>query len=80
MTPAKREPDTTTYAGRFAARLAELRQAAGLSQVELAKRLGVTQGAVSKWELGDRFPPPGLLPILAQSLDLAKTIELYPDE
>ena len=33
-------------------RITEFRKAAGMSQGELAKRLGVTQGAVSQWEKG----------------------------
>lgn len=38
------------------ARLREARQAADLTQVELAARLDVTQGMVSAWERGDRIP------------------------
>lgn len=33
-----------------------IREAAGLSQVELAAALKVTQTAVSRWERGDRVP------------------------
>ncbi len=36
--------------------LRELREAAGLSQWQLAVRLGVTDGAISRWEAGDRQP------------------------
>lgn len=37
--------------------LAELRKRhGGMSQRELAKRLGVTPGAVALWETGDRVP------------------------
>lgn len=39
---------------RLAQRLAELRRDAGLTQVELAERLGVTQSFVTKYETGDR--------------------------
>jgi DNA-binding transcriptional regulator YiaG len=35
---------------------ARLRQAAGLSQRELASAIGVTSGAVCRWESGDRRP------------------------
>lgn len=39
------------------ATLAELRKRhGGMSQRELAKRLGVTPGAVALWETGDRVP------------------------
>ena len=37
---------------RIGQNIREARQRAGLSQVELAKVLGRTQDAVSKWELG----------------------------
>lgn len=36
--------------------LADLRKKAGLSQAELAIRIGVTQMAVSHWESGRRRP------------------------
>lgn len=34
----------------------ELRKASDVSQVELAQAIGVTQGAVSRWESGDVKP------------------------
>jgi transcriptional regulator with XRE-family HTH domain len=40
----------------FAARLKELREAAGLTQKELADRAKVSQRAVSHWEQGLREP------------------------
>lgn len=33
------------------------REKLGFTQIELAKRLGVTQGALSKWESGQRKIP-----------------------
>ena len=36
--------------------LRAVRQAAGLSQTQLAERVGVSQGAVSRWEHGARLP------------------------
>ena len=44
---------TPEYA-HFAARIVELRKAAGLTQVELAQRLGRPQSYVSKYERGER--------------------------
>ena len=38
----------------FGARLAKLRKDAGVSQVELAKKLGLTQSVVSRFEKGHR--------------------------
>ena len=38
--------------------LRQLRQARGWSQEQLARRLGMEQGAVSKWERGVAVPHP----------------------
>ena len=46
---------------RFPNRLRELRLAAGLSQDELAARLGISQRAVSLHELGARDIAPDIL-------------------
>ena len=40
----------------FGKRISVLRRKAGLSQTELAERLGVTSQAVSKWECGNAVP------------------------
>lgn len=48
--------------------LRELRAAAGLSQWELAVRLGVTEGAISRWEAGTRQPQTRYLADLARLL------------
>lgn len=45
-----------------------LRQSAGLSQVELAKKMRVNQTAISQWERGTALPSCDKLPILAKSL------------
>ena len=44
------------------------RQAAKISQFEMAKLLGVTQSAVSQWENGVVFPNTKLLPKIAKVL------------
>lgn len=36
--------------------LKRLREAAGLSQVQLALRLGLSQGTIAHWEIGRRAP------------------------
>lgn len=36
--------------------LSEYRKKAGLTQKQLAEKLGVAQGAVANWEAGDRKP------------------------
>ena len=44
------------------------RKRVGLSQAELAKRMNVTQAAVSHWEQGITMPTPRQIPILADVL------------
>lgn len=68
MTPIKREADLSTYAGRFAARLRELREKAGLSQAELAEKTGTKQRTLSDWETGKAQPPFNVFPLLADAL------------
>ena len=48
--------------------LKRLREAAGLSQVQLALRLGVSQGTVANWERGFRVPQTGSLIKIANIL------------
>lgn len=50
------------------ARLAALRQAAGLSQKDLADRLGIAPSNIGFWELHDKPPRSDLLPGLAEIL------------
>lgn len=52
-------------------RLKELRESAGLSQVELASKVGVTQGFISHIELGIREPALGLTKKLASALGVS---------
>ncbi len=53
------------------ATIASLRKDKGMTQLELAERMGVTDKAVSKWERGLSYPDVGSLPALAQILGVS---------
>ena len=46
------------------------REQLGLSQAQMAERLGVTLATVCRWENGEAIPPPKRLAQLAHTLDL----------
>ena len=54
----------------FGAMLAALRKEKGMTQLELAEQMGVTDKAVSKWERDLSFPDVSSLPRLAEILEL----------
>lgn len=54
----------------FGQRLAELRKAAGFTQVELAAELGISQRMVAYYESPSATPPAQLLPQIATILGL----------
>ena len=49
----------------FGSRLKELRTQAGLTQLQLAQRMGITKSVVSFYELQERMPSPEVLMKLA---------------
>ena len=65
------------YTGK---KIAELRKEKELTQKELAKKLHVTDKAVSKWERGVNFPDLGLIEKLADVLDSTPSILLGLEE
>lgn len=48
----------------------QLRDTAGITQLELAERLGVSQPAVARWESGRRMPRLDTLQRIADALGL----------
>ena len=69
QTVAKRPPvEETTAIGR---RLVEIRKARGITQIEMAKKLGATQSFVSKYERGDVRLTGGLIIKLAGVLGVS---------
>lgn len=49
-------------------RIKEMRQAAGITQAELAEKINVNQTAVSQWERGAALPACDKLPAIAEVL------------
>jgi transcriptional regulator with XRE-family HTH domain len=55
----------------FAARLRELREQKGMTQAELAEKVGVSSDAVARWERGIREPAWSNLTALADALGVS---------
>ena len=51
-------------------KIAEKRRARGMTQEELAEKLGVTAQAVSKWENNNSYPDITLLPTIASLFEI----------
>ena len=56
---------------KFTARLKELRTDKNLSQADLASATGLTQGAITYWETGQRIPNAKAILILARFFDVS---------
>lgn len=56
-----------------------LREAAGLSQQELADAIGVSQGAIQHWELGRRTPRGKLLDRYVEALTALREATRAPE-
>lgn len=66
----------TEVSENFGQRLAELRKAAGYTQVELAAELGITQRMVAYYEAPNANAPAHLLPRLAEALGVGVDVLL----
>lgn len=62
-----------------AAKLVALRKAAGLSQAELAKVVGVPQANIAYWERSEKPPRSDVLPKLADALGVSNAAILDVD-
>jgi transcriptional regulator with XRE-family HTH domain len=78
MSPARKEPDTSTYPGRFAVRLRSLREKAGLTHAEVADKMGVTSTTIYNCESGYTFPQAEQLLLLSNVLGLKTVGALFP--
>jgi transcriptional regulator with XRE-family HTH domain len=54
----------------FGARLAELRKAAGFTQIELAEAIGMSRRMLAYYEVESEHPPTHLLPAIAGALHI----------
>jgi transcriptional regulator with XRE-family HTH domain len=52
-------------------RVAELRKAEGITQVQMAQTLGVSQQTINSYEVGRRRIPVSVLPVLARTLGVS---------
>ncbi|GAB5407360.1 MAG: hypothetical protein Aurels2KO_55910 [Aureliella sp.] len=85
MSPAAKEPDQSTYSGRFAARLRMLREKAGLTGVQAAIAVSeagfpVKQTTYYNWESGHTEPPLDAFASLAVVLKQKSPRSLLPIE
>jgi len=78
MNPARKEPDVSTYSGRFAVRLRTLREKKGLAVQEVADAVGVAKSTVYHWETGHVAPPVDTYPKLAETFGV-KVRTLFPE-
>jgi ribosome-binding protein aMBF1 (putative translation factor) len=80
-----RDPDfradweRTALARAVAIEVIKYRTDHGLSQAELARRLGVSQAVVGRLELGEHEPKIATLRKLARTLGLRFSIEVHPE-
>ena len=72
------KPDTSTYEGRFAARLGQLVTKRGIDPRDLANTLGVNPAVVYDWLAGRKTPTVARFPALAKALNCKKPGDLLP--
>ena len=79
MPRPRKEIDTSTYSGRFAVRLRELRDKAGMTVPELAKKTGIPESTLQHWECGVNPAVKDTMPVLAEALGV-KLRTLFPEK
>lgn len=63
--------DEKAFFAQLGAKVAELRKAEGITQVQMAEQLGVSQQTINSYEVGRRRIPVSTLPVLASMLGVA---------
>lgn len=59
-------PDERAFFSELGARIAELRKAQGITQIQMAEALGVSQQTINSYEVARRRIPVSALPVLAE--------------
>jgi transcriptional regulator with XRE-family HTH domain len=70
LAPRGNDPGGYWQMGLLGRSVQERREELGVGQADLAKRVGVTQQTISRWENGEIVPPPKRLTQLAAALDI----------
>ena len=74
--------DDKTFFKKLGKRIAELRKERGMTQIQLAEALGISQQLVAAYETGDRKVPASMLPMLSKlfavSLEQLMGMEIRP--
>lgn len=73
MSPARAEPDSSTYTGRLGHKIREQRESRGLSMREVVEKMEtngfrITIATLAHWEVGRRGIDVNALPAIAGSL------------
>ncbi|MDR1958339.1 MAG: helix-turn-helix domain-containing protein [Planctomycetaceae bacterium] len=75
----RKEIDTSTYSGKFAQRILDLRIQAGLTAAEVSEKLRVSLSSYQNWERGDNCPPVEMLIPLSFTLRVPVS-DLFPTD
>ncbi len=70
--------ERTRFARAIAKQIIRYRAQHGLSQTALARRIGVSQPVVARWELGEHEPSVSTLRKLSRTLGMRFTIDIHP--
>ncbi len=84
MNPAPKQPDQSTFVGRFAARLRLLREKTGMTGEQAADAITKAGFEVASrtyygWESGGRQPPLSALPAIAAGLGQKSVRQVLPE-
>lgn len=71
MTSMAISPDERAFFVTLGARIAELRKTQGITQIQMAEALGVSQQTVNSYEVARRRVPVSALPILAKLFNIS---------